>query len=90
MQRGRGLRIEEEVAMLKENCRKQMNHIHMLEIRLKQITKKTKLAEQETLIDKIQHSVEYFDHLALKRFTTNTGRCYFYIYCSHRLDNFRR
>ena len=52
--------------MLKENCRKQMNHINMLETRLKQITKKTKLAEQETLIDKIQHSIEYFDHLTVK------------------------
>ena len=58
--------LKEEVAMLKENCRKQMNHIHMLETRLKQITKKTKLAEQETLIDKIQHSIEYFDHLTVK------------------------
>ena len=58
--------LKEEVAMLKENCRKQMNHINMLETRLKQITKKTKLAEQETLIDKIQHSIEYFDHLTVK------------------------
>ena len=58
--------LKEEVAMLKENCRKQMKHINMLETRLKQITKKTKLAEQETLIDKIQHSIEYFDHLTVK------------------------
>ena len=32
--------LKEEAATLKENCRKQMNHIHMLETRLKQITKR--------------------------------------------------
>ena len=51
-----GLGLKEEVAMLKETV-KQMKHINMLETRLKQITKKTKL--QETLIDKIQHSIEF-------------------------------
>ena len=39
--------------MQKKASRKIMKHINMLETRLKQITKKTKLAEQETLIDKI-------------------------------------
>ena len=52
--------------MLTKSYHKQTEITKMLETRLKQITRKTKLHEQETLIDKLQHSIEYFDHLTVR------------------------